>query len=289
MSRNKKDTDLGEEKWTMVIRPTASFFQVDLKELFEYKDLILLFVNRDYKTMYKQTILGPLWILLKPLMTTGIFTIIFGRIASISTDGIPEFLFFMAGNIMWSYFSSCIISTSNTFLGNSRLFGKVYFPRMVIPVSQTISKLITFGAQFILFLSFVVWYMEKGYVHLTIWCIATPILLLELACLAMGVGMIVASFTTKYRDLQVLVGFGVQLWMYATPIVYPLSIFPQKWRWILFCNPVTSVVECFRYGWLGGGNVLIGPWIAGWAVTLLVLLFGILAFNRVQRNFMDTI
>ena len=289
MSRKNQYADLGEEAWTMVIRPNASFFRLGIKELFEYRDLVLLFVRRDYKTMYKQTILGPLWILLNPLMTTGIFTIIFGRIASISTDGIPDFLFFMAGNILWTYFSGCLTAASNTFLGNARLFGKVYFPRLVIPVSMSISKLILFGAQFLLFLLFAVWYMVKGYIHITKWCLATPLLLLELALLGMGVGMIVASFTAKYRDLQVLAGFGVQLWMYATPIVYPLSMFPEKWRWTQMWNPVASVVECFRLGWLGTGTVLPGQTAAGWAVTRAVLTTGILVFNRTQRNFMDTV
>ena len=289
MAVKKQEVSLGEENWTMEIRPKASFFQFNLKEILEYRDLIILFVKRDFKTMYKQTILGPAWILINPLLTTVIFTIVFGRIASISTDGIPDFLFYMAGNILWSYLSGCLQATAGTFLGNARLFGKVYFPRLVMPIATCISKLITFGAQFFLFFLFVMWYMWKGNVRLTWLCLLTPLILFELALLAMGVGMILASLTTKYRDLQVLVGFGVQLWMYATPIVYPYSQIPGKWRWIISWNPVASLVEIFRYGWLGSGTVSFPQMGMGALITAVILVFGVLLFNRTQRTFMDSI
>lgn len=281
--------DLGEESWSLEIQSESSFFQLNIKEIFEYKDLIFLFVRRDFKTMYKQTVLGPLWILLNPILTTGVFTIVFGRIAAIPTDGLPDFLFYMAGNILWSYFAGCLTAVSNTFLGNARLFGKVYFPRMVSPVSVSLSKLITFGAQFLVFLMFVLWYAVNGMVHVTWWCLTTPFLLLELACLAMGVGMILASLTAKYRDLQVLTGFGIQLWMYATPIVYPLSKIPGKWQWLMICNPAASVVECFRRGWLGCGTVSLRNLGVGIILTMMVLLFGMLLFEHTQKSFMDTI
>ncbi len=229
------------------------------------------------------------WILLNPVLTTGVFTVVFGRIAHISTDGIPEFLFYMAGNILWSYFYGCLTTVGNTFIGNARLFGKVYFPQIVTPVSVSLSKLTTFGAQFVLFLAFVLWYSAKGMVHVTWWCLATPLLLLELACLAMGVGMILASLTAKYRDLQVLTGFGIQLWMYATPVVYPLSQIPGRWQWLLMWNPAASVVECFRRRWLGSGSPSIAYLAVGAGLTMIIFVFGMLLFERTQRNFMDTI
>lgn len=289
MAEQQNYTDLGEENWTMEIRPRSSFFQLNMKEILEYRDLIFLFVKRDFKTMYKQTILGPVWILLNPLLTTVVFTFVFGRIAGISTDGVPDFLFYMAGNILWVYFSGCLQATANTFLGNTHLFGKVYFPRMVTPIAVSLSKGITFCAQLFLFFLFAVWYGIHGNVRMNLWCLATPLLLLELSLLAMGTGMIFASFTTKYRDLQVLVGFGIQLWMYATPVVYPISQIPKRWQGLTMCNPVAPVVETFRYAWLGSGSIPFG-WLGfGFCITMLIFLTGMLLFNRMQRTFMDTV
>lgn len=289
MDKKKDYVDLGKETWTMEIRPNTSFFQLNIKEILEYKDLIFLFVRRDFKTMYKQTILGPVWILLRPLLTTVVFTVVFGRIASISTDGVPDFLFYMAGNILWSYFSGCLQTTANAFLGNARLFGKVYFPRVVMPISVSLSKLITFGAQFFLFLLFVLWYQYKTDVQISWLCLITPFVLLQLALLAIGIGMILASFTTKYRDLQVLVDFGIQLWMYATPVVYPMSEIPKQWMWVLFINPAAPAIECFRRGWLGSGTFPILWFGVSFIVTIVIALFGMLLFNRTQRTFMDTV
>ena len=289
MDKKKEYVDLGKETWTMEIRPSTSFFQLNIKEILEYKDLIFLFVQRDFKTMYKQTILGPAWILIRPLLTTVVFTVVFGRIASISTDGVPDFLFYMAGNILWSYFSGCLQTTANAFLGNARLFGKVYFPRVVMPISVSLSKLITFGAQFLLLLLFVVWYQYRGGVQISWFCRVTPLVLLQRALLAIGTGMILASFTTKYRDLQVLVDFGIQLWMYATPVVYPMSEIPKQWQWIILLNPAAPAVECFRYGWLGSGTFPIMWFSIACVITVGIALLGMLLFNRTQRTFMDTV
>ena len=287
--RQAEKVDLGSDDWTMEIRPYASAFHFPIKELWEYRDLLFLFVRRDFKTMYKQTILGPAWILLSPLLTTGMFSLIFGRIAGISTDGTPAFLFYMAGNILWKNFSSCLSAASSTFIGNAGLFGKVYFPRIVVPASSAVSKLITFGAQFLLFLILLFYSLGSGQVRITWLCLMTPILLVMLALLAIGTGMILASLTAKYRDLQVLVGFGIQLWMYASPIVYPLSQIPGKWRILLSLNPVAYIVECFRYGWLGSGIVSIPNLMIGLGIILLILFVGTVMFNKTQRNFMDTV
>lgn len=264
--RQAEKVDLGSDDWTMEIRPYASAFHFPIKELWEYRDLLFLFVRRDFKTMYKQTILGPAWILLSPLLTTGMFSLIFGRIAGISTDGTPAFLFYMAGNILWNYFSSCLS-----------------------PASSAVSKLITFGAQFLLFLILLFCSLGSGQVRITWLCLMTPVLLVMLALLAIGTGMILASLTAKYRDLQVLVGFGIQLWMYASPIVYPLSQIPGKWRILLSLNPVAYIVECFRYGWLGSGIVSIPNLMIGLGIILLILFVGTVMFNKTQRNFMDTV
>lgn len=277
------------DTWTTIIRPKNSFFQINLKEILEYRELIFLFLKRDFKTMYKQTILGPVWILLNPLLTTFVFTIVFGRIAQISTDGVPDFLFYMAGNLIWVFFSSCLTSTANTFLGNARLLGKVYFPGVILPLSNVLSRLVTFGVQFLLFSGFVFWHQYLGNVHVTVWCLILPLLLLESAVLAMGVGMILASLTAKYRDLQVLVGFGVQLWMYITPVVYPISQISPAWRRILLWNPMAAITESFRYGWLGSGAVS-WKWLGtGGVISLCCFVFGLLLFQKTQRVFVDTV
>ncbi len=287
--RQVEKTDLGSENWTMEIRPYASAFHFPIRELWEYRDLLLLFVRRDFKTMYKQTILGPIWILISPLLTTGMFSIIFGRIAGISTDGTSAFLFYMAGNILWNYFSGCLSSSANTFIGNAGLFGKVYFPRIVVPAASAVSRLITFGAQFLLFLILLFLNPGSGQIQVTWLIVMTPVLLLMLALLAIGTGMILASLTAKYRDLQVLVGFGIQLWMYASPIVYPLSQIPGRWRGLLCINPIAGIVECFRRGWLGSGMFSVSDLLIGAGIILIILFIGTVMFNKTQRNFMDTV
>lgn len=281
---------MNNQEWTTIIKPKTKLLDLNLKELWHYKDLIVMFVKRDFKTMYKQTVLGPLWIVINPVLTTIMFTIVFGGIANISTDGMPQFVFYMAGNTVWSYFSACLTKTANTFLTNSAVFGKVYFPRLVSPISTVLSGLINFFVQFALFLVFVIFYAITGNsVQPNIYVLLTPLLLIMVAMLSLGFGIIISSLTTKYRDLAVLVTFGVQLWMYATPVVYPISQIPLKWQGIVLLNPMAPIVETFRYAFFGAGNI---PWFyLGISVitTLIVLFLGIVLFNKVQKTFMDTI
>lgn len=278
------------ENWTTIIRPKTGWFDINLKELVQYKDLIIMFVKRDFKTMYKQTILGPLWIIINPLMTTLMYTIVFGNIANISTDGMPQIVFYMLGTTVWTYFSSCLTKTSSTFTGNAAIFGKVYFPRLVTPISTVISGLINFGVQFLMFLGFMAYFMIKGSpIEPNLWILITPLLLVQLAALALGFGIIISSMTTKYRDLAVLVTFGVQLWMYATPVVYPASQIGGKLKTLMMLNPVSPIVESFRYAFLGSGSI---PWnyLGISVVTTLVVLFaGVVLFSRVEKTFMDTV
>lgn len=279
-----------QENWTTIIKPKTGWFDINLKELVQYKDLIVMFVKRDFKTMYKQTILGPLWIIINPLMTTLMFTVVFGNIANISTDGMPQIVFYMLGTTVWTYFSSCLTKTSSTFTANAGIFGKVYFPRLVTPISTVISGLINFGVQFLMFLGFMAYFMIKGSpIEPNLWILITPLLLVELAALALGFGIIISSMTTKYRDLAVLVTFGVQLWMYATPVVYPASQIGGKLKTLMMLNPVSPIVESFRYAFLGSGSI---PWnyLGISVVTTLVVLFaGVVLFSRVEKTFMDTV
>lgn len=276
--------------WTTEIKPKAGWFDINLKELFQYKDLIIMFVKRDFKTLYKQTILGPLWIIINPLLTTIMYTIVFGNIANISTDGMPQIVFYMLGTTVWTYFSTCLTKTSTTFTGNAAIFGKVYFPRLVTPISTVISGLINFAVQFVMFLGFAIYYYVTGApIHPNIYILITPLLLLQLACLSLGFGIIISSLTTKYRDLAVLVTFGVQLWMYATPVVYPASQIGGKLKTLMMLNPVSPIVESFRYAFLGSGSI---PWnYLGISVvtTLVVLFIGVVLFSRVEKTFMDTV
>lgn len=278
------------ENWTTIIKPKTGWFDINLKELIQYKDLIVMFVKRDFKTMYKQTILGPLWIIINPLLTTLMFTVVFGNIANIPTDGMPQIVFYMLGTTVWTYFSSCLTKTSSTFTANAGIFGKVYFPRLVTPISTVISGLINFGVQFLMFLGFMAYFMIKGSpIEPNLWILITPLLLVQLAALALGFGIIISSMTTKYRDLAVLVTFGVQLWMYATPVVYPASQIGGKLKTLMMLNPVSPIVESFRYAFLGSGSI---PWnyLSISVVTTLVVLFaGVVLFSRVEKTFMDTV
>lgn len=284
-----KQTD-NESQWTMIIQPVNPWFNLHLKELWKYRDLIMLFVRRDFVAVYKQTILGPLWFFLQPIFSTVIFTVVFGRIAKIPTDGLPQILFYMAGIVTWNYFAACLTKTSDTFAANSGLFGKVYFPRLTVPISVVITNLLTFLIQFILFLLLMIFFWISGSsIHPNWWLLLTPVLLIQMAMLALGFGIIVSSLTTKYRDLTNLIGFGVQLWMYATPIVYPLSQIPAKWHWLYNINPMTAIVETFRYAFLGAGSVSLSQFAISFGLTLVVLLLGITMFSRVEKTFMDTI
>jgi len=279
-----------ERGWDKVIRPRNGWFDIHPAEIWRYRDLIGLFVWRDFVSIYKQTILGPLWYVIQPLLTTLVFTVIFGKVAHLPTDGLPPFLFYLSGVIAWKYFADCLNSTSNTFVGNAHLFGKVYFPRLTVPVSVAISNLIAFGIQLFLFLAFFVYYWQNSSViHPQPVLLLLPVLILQMAALGLGFGIIVSSMTTRYRDLTQLVGFGVQLWMYVTPVVYPASSVPDKWRWILALNPMAHVVEAFRYAFLGTGFISLQSWLISLATTAAVLFFGIVLFSRVERTFMDTV
>jgi lipopolysaccharide transport system permease protein len=278
------------KQWTSVIRPVSGWFDIHLSELWRYRDLIMLFVRRDFVAVYKQTILGPLWFLIQPLFTTIVFTIIFGRIAKISTDGLPQILFYLSGVVAWNYFAGCLNKTSDTFVGNAHLFGKVWFPRLAVPVSIVISNLITFAIQFLLFMGFWLYFFINGStLNPKPLILLLPLLIIQMAALGLGVGIIVSSLTTKYRDLTQLMGFGVQLWMFATPIIYPTSQVPEKWQWLIAVNPMSSIIETFRYSFLGAGTVY--PWQVGLSVvtTIFILFSGIILFSRIEKSFMDTV
>lgn len=277
--------------WTTVIGPSDRLFDLKIVELWHYRDLISLFVWRDFVSVYKQTILGPLWYLIQPLFTTLVFTVIFGKVAAIPTDGVPPVLFYMAGIVMWRYFSDCITKTSNTFVGNAHIFGKVYFPRLTVPISVVISNLIGLGIQLLLFLAFWAYYMTQSaaIVFNAGYLLLLPLLVLQMAALGLGFGIIVSSLTTKYRDLTQLVGFGVQLWMYATPIVYPMSMISEQWRWLVALNPMSPIIEIFKYTFLGNGVADMRYWLVSMGVTIAVLLLGIVLFNRIEKSFMDTV
>ena len=278
-----------EQKFSTVIVPKTKILDFHLKELARYRDLIFLFVKRSFVARYKQTILGPAWALIQPLISTLVFTVVFGKIAGLAPGGVPSFLFFMSGNIAWGYFSGCLNSTANTFTGNAGIFGKVYFPRLVTPISTVLSQLIGFGIQFFLFLIFLVIYWVKGEVQPTLYALMLPVLLLHMAMLSLGVGIIISSLTTKYRDLQMLVGFGVQLWMYGTPVAYDIGIIPEKYMSLYMLNPMTPVINAFRKAFLGIGSFDLPHYLISWAVTLVVLGIGVMLFNRVEKTFMDTV
>ncbi len=280
------------EKWTTEIKPKNGLLAIDFKEIWQYRDLCTLFVKRDIITQYKQTVLGPLWFLIQPLMTTVMYMVVFGGIAKISTDGLPQPLFYLAGICFWQYFSDCLTKTSNTFVNNAGIFGKVYFPRLITPISTVISNLVRFGIQFGLFLTVYLYYLIFTDVTIqTNWyALLIPILVFMLAGLALGFGILFSSMTTKYRDLQLLLSFFVSLWMYATPVIYPLStITNPQLRLLMSLNPLTPIVEAFKYGMLGVGEfswTMLG-YSFGFMITLLGV--GIIVFNKVQRSFMDTV
>lgn len=286
MSREK-------EYWDIIIQPKTKLFSLDLGEVWRYRDLLTMYVKRDIVTMYKQTILGPLWYVIQPLFTTIMFMFVFGGIAGIPTDGLPQPLFYMAGILCWNYFSECLTKCSETFNANQHIFGKVYFPRLVVPFSIVISSLLKMAIQFILFIVIYVFFILKGYtLDLTWYMLLVPILIIMLAGLGLGFGLIISSMTTKYRDLRFLISFGVQLWMYITPVIYPLSVLKNNYPdyvWAIVVNPLTSIIETFKIAFLGQGTF---EWIYlfySLVFTILVMLFGMLTFNKTQRSFMDVI
>ena len=277
--------------WDMIIRPKANLFDLNLKEVWKYRDLLVLFVKRDFIAQYKQTILGPLWHLIQPIFTIVMYLLIFGKIANIPTDGINPVLFYMSGIAIWTYFSSCLNSTSSTFVANAGIFGKVYFPRLVIPLSSVMSNIVKFGIQFLLLLAMMVFYSFKGFpIHFGIAWLWIPVLLIMMAGLGLGLGIIISSLTTKYRDLTVLIGFAVQLLMYVTPIVYPLSFIKNKsyGKWIEW-NPLTPIVESWKYALFGHGSFDIGGLLYSAVFIIVVLFFGLLIFSKVEKTFMDTV
>ncbi len=284
-----------EEKFSTVIKPKTGWFDIHLKEVYAYRDLIFLFVKRDFVSKYKQTILGPAWAIIQPLLTTVIFTLVFGSIAGLAPGGIPSFAFYLSGTILWTYFSSCLTRTANTFVSNSNIMGKVYFPRLVMPISTVISELISFAIQFAFLLIFLIYYVltDQG-VHPNVWILMTPLIILQLALLSLGVGVIISALTTKYRDLAMLVAFGTQLWMYTSPIAYDMfsmgAFAPGgKWHGLYMLNPVTSIVNLFRYGYLGIGTMEWNYYFIGWGTTLVFVFAGVVLFSRVEKTFMDTV
>ena len=282
--------NIQQDKWDLDIGPRRNLLDLRLGELWRARDLVMLFVWRDFVSVYKQTILGPLWYLIQPLLTTIIFTFIFGSVAKLPTDGLPQFLFYMSGTVVWSYFAACLTKTSETFVSNANLFGKVYFPRLAVPVSILISNLITFAIQFAFFLAFMGYFALRGTpLHPNWWILLTPVLIFMMAGLGLGLGIIVSSLTTKYRDLRFLVTFGVQLLMYATPVILPISSFPQRFRWIILANPMTPIVEAFRYAFLGAGTVSLPSLAYSFGFMLVVVFIGTVIFNRVEATFMDTV
>lgn len=284
-----------KEQPVTIIRPRSGWFDLPIRELLRYRDLILLFVKRDFVSLYKQTVLGPAWAVIQPFLTTIVFSLVFGSIAGLAPEGVPSFLFYLSGTVVWTYFSNCLTRTSDTFIANAAILGKVYFPRLVMPVATVLSKLIDFAIQYSFFLVFLVIYMATGARISPNWLILlTPLMLLQLAMLSLGCGVIISAATTKYRDLRMLVSFGVQLWMYASPVAYDMfsmSAFSPGSRYygLYMLNPVTPIVTTMRYAFFGTGYFDWGWYGLSLAVTVVVFFAGIVMFNRIERTFMDTV
>lgn len=277
------------EYWDLEIKPHDNIFNLHLKDVWNYRDLLWLLVRRDFVSFYKQTIFGPVWFFIQPVFTTITFVIIFNKLAGISTNGVPPALFYMAGNIAWTYFSDGLTKTSTVFRDNAAIFGKVYFPRLIMPVSIIFSNLVKFGVQFLLFLLLMVYYLFQGNIHPNWFILLFPIVILLMAILGLGLGLIITAMTTKYRDLAFLVTFGVQLLMYATPVIYPLSAAPSKYRDLISLNPLSGLIETFRYGFTGAGQFYAGAFAYSVAASFVIFLLGLLVFNRVEKSFVDTV
>ncbi|MEY3681713.1 MAG: hypothetical protein RLZZ289_232 [Bacteroidota bacterium] len=277
-------------EWDLVIEPQSSLLDLNLKDVWRYRDLLWLLVKRDFVSFYKQTILGPLWFFIQPLFTTIIFTFIFGNLAGLSTDGLPQPLFYMAGITAWNYFADCLTKTSTVFRDNANIFGKVYFPRLIMPLSIVVSNLVRFGVQMLLFFMMIGYYAYTGAnFHLTTAVLLFPILVLLMALLGLGLGLIITGLTTKYRDLAFLITFGVQLMMYATTVIYPLSAAPAAYKWVIELNPMTGIIEAFRYGFLGEGSLTFQTLGYSIAFTLIALVLGVIIFNKTEKTFVDTV
>ena len=282
--------ETADKDWDLVIEGTTSLFDLKFRDVWRYRDLLILFVKRDFVSFYKQTILGPLWFFIQPLFTTIIYTFVFGSLAAISTDGLPQPLFYLAGITAWNYFADCLTKTSTVFKDNSHIFGKVYFPRLILPLSIITSNLVRFGVQMLLFFGMMGYYYWQGAAFTpTRALLIFPVLVLMMALLGLGLGLIITAMTTKYRDLAFLVTFGVQLLMYTTTVIYPLSAAPEKYKHIIELNPMTGIIEAFRYSFLGKGE--FSAWSIGYSaiVTVVVLFLGIIIFNRTEKSFVDTV
>lgn len=283
--------DIAEQQWDLVIGPKDKWYDLRLAELWDYRDLIVIFVRRDLVSVYKQTVLGPVWFFLSPLFTVIMFTFVFNRIAGISTDGIPAPVFYLGGTTLWNYFSACFNGASSTFIANASIFGKVYFPRLAAPIAMVISNLFKFGIQMLMFLAFLFYYMlqEGSTLHFTPYIALFPLLVLLMGGMALGVGIIISSFTTKYRDLTYFIGFGISLLMYATPVIYPVSAIPDDYRWLVDINPIAPLIEMFRLGFTGSGTVTVGGMLYSTAFTAAALLLGVVLFHKTEKTFMDTV
>tara|TARA_B110000046_G_scaffold180837_1_gene212052 strand:+ start:423 stop:1259 length:837 start_codon:yes stop_codon:yes gene_type:complete len=275
--------------WDLIIEPTRSLLFFDFRGLWKYRDLVALFVRRDFVSQFKQTILGPLWFFIQPIFTTIIFTVVFGKVANIPTDGIPQPVFYMAGILVWNYFSDCLTKSSETFRSNQHLFGKVYFPRLIVPISIVASNLLRFGVQLLLFVGLYMYYLVTDEILISWWILFFPILVLLVAMQGLALGLIVSSMTTKYRDLKFLVQFGVQLAMYASPVVYPVSMIPDDKRWLILLNPMSSFIEFFRFSVFGQGYVTIYGMVYSILFTMVFLGLGMMIFNKVEKSFIDTV
>ncbi len=288
MAENKTDK---KKDYHVVIKPKSGWFDINLKEVWAYRDLILQTTKRSFKLRYKQTVLGPLWLFISPILTALTYVFVFGNLAGMSTDGTPQMLFYMSGTAIWGFFASCLSGTSSTFTGNAGLFGKVYFPRLTMPISNVLNSLINFCIQFVMFLALWGYYVVQGTVTPNYLAILTlPLILLQLATLGLGLGILISSITTKYRDLSILVGFGISLWMYITPVIYPVSTLGNGGLYTVVClNPVTSSMELFKYAFLGQGMISPLWWGVTIGITLFVLFAGIVVFSRVEKTFMDTV
>lgn len=278
-----------QQQWTETIEANHSLFDLKLKEVWRYKDLVYMFVKRDFISGFKQTILGPIWFFINPILTTLTYLIVFGKIANLPTDGVPQLLFYLVGVTLWNFFSATLTGISSTFTGNAGIFGKVYFPRLVTPISVALSNYMRLGVQFILFLLAWGYFLYQGSVSPNVWVLMTPVLIIMLSLFALGLGMIFSALTTKYRDMQMLLGFGVSLFMYLTPVIYPISSLKGKYRLLADLNPLSPIFECFKYGWLGSGNFTLVQLSTSAAVIFVILIVGILTFNKVEKTFMDTV
>jgi lipopolysaccharide transport system permease protein len=289
----EEKTNTNGAEWDLEIKPANRLLDFKIRELWHYRDLLILLVRRDFVSFYKQTILGPLWFFIQPLFTTVIFTFVFGNLAQISTDGLPGPLFYMAGITAWNYFADCLTKTSTVFTSNAGIFGKVYFPRLIMPLSIVLSNLIRFGVQMALFVFFMVYYTLQGADFSPNWSILLfPYLLLLMAMLGLGLGMIISAMTTKYRDLSFLIGFGIQLLMYGTTVIYPLSVVQQKYpkyEYLISLNPMTAIIETFRFGFLGEGSFNWFSLSICSIFTFIIMVIGVVIFNKVERNFIDTV